>query len=244
MACTNPINIQTCTLNVRGLRDQLKRRSLFKWFTEFKFDIIFLQETHVTENFVSTFNKDCTGKVYHCVSDSAHSRGVAILIRDTIDFTFTNIHKDNDGRKIILNCDIDNNSFSLVCAYAPNDGKLRLDFLKRLGKWIRQYCRYEKQTICGADLNTVDRAIDRSTGNLDRTSGQFTLFKNFTELIDTFRQLNGNNVEYTFIDPSCNGIKSRIDYIMASVYLAEHTMKTKVILSPIPGSCCPFSSKC
>ena len=234
MAGTNQINVQTCTLNVRGLRDHFKRRTLFKWLIELKLDIIFLQETHVTENFIATFNKDWPGKVYHCCSDSAHSKGVAILIKNTVDFSFINMHKDNDGRKIILNCDIENNSFSLVCAYAPNDGKTRLEFLKRLGKWIKQYCRYEKKIICGADLNTVDRNIDRSTGNLDRTSAQFTHFKSFTDLTDIFRKMNGNNVEYSFIDPSGNGIKSRIDYIMTSKFLADHTMKTKVILAPVP----------
>lgn len=128
----NPIDIHVLTLNVRGLRERTKRISLFKWLNDLDADVIFLQETHVTQSFVSEFNQDWSGKAFHGVTDSSHSRGVAILIKNKINFNLINIHSDNEGRKIFLNCEIDKNNFSLLCAYAPNDGKRRVDFLKRL----------------------------------------------------------------------------------------------------------------
>ena len=44
-----------------------------------KVDVICLQETYCTKDFVPKFDQLWKGKVVHSVSDSAHSKGVAIL---------------------------------------------------------------------------------------------------------------------------------------------------------------------
>ena len=95
---------------------------------------------------------------------------MAILLKEKINHTIINIHKSEDGRRLIINVTIQGSNYCLVCAYAPNEGKVRIDFLKRLQKWVKQKCCDEDKVIMGADLNTVDNIKDRSTGNLDQSS--------------------------------------------------------------------------
>ena len=43
-----PIDVRICSLNVRGLRNALKRRCLFNWIRDSDYQLILLQETHST----------------------------------------------------------------------------------------------------------------------------------------------------------------------------------------------------
>ena len=42
-------NIKILSLNVRGIRNQLKRTRIFNYLKKFNADVILLQETHVLE---------------------------------------------------------------------------------------------------------------------------------------------------------------------------------------------------
>ena len=55
--------LKISSLNVNGLRQKFKQDIIFSRFSNFGFDIVFLQETHVT-NIVeaSKFSKLCEGK--------------------------------------------------------------------------------------------------------------------------------------------------------------------------------------
>ena len=44
-----PFNASFCSLNARGLNQARKRRQLFRWLHNYKFDVIFLQETYSTQ---------------------------------------------------------------------------------------------------------------------------------------------------------------------------------------------------
>ena len=54
--------LKIATLNVRGLHDHSKRRKLFHWLKQLNYDIVFLQETYCTQNFVKVFNSTWDGK--------------------------------------------------------------------------------------------------------------------------------------------------------------------------------------
>ena len=42
------LDIKLYSLNVRGLRDKVKRRCMFDWLRNTQYDIFILQETHST----------------------------------------------------------------------------------------------------------------------------------------------------------------------------------------------------
>ena len=48
MYMETPIDVRLCSLNVRGLRNALKRRCVFNWIRNSDYHLILLQETHST----------------------------------------------------------------------------------------------------------------------------------------------------------------------------------------------------
>ena len=87
---TNQLKI--LTLNVRGLNDCNERRKLFSWLKDTKPDIKCLQETFCTSKLLPLFNSEWTGKAYHSLSDSSHSRGVAILVSSNLNYEVIDHH--------------------------------------------------------------------------------------------------------------------------------------------------------
>ena len=69
----------------RGLRNKQKRRRLFEWIRNKKFEIIALQETYCTEDFIDQFNSDWDGQVWHSPTTSSDSSGTCILISKEFD---------------------------------------------------------------------------------------------------------------------------------------------------------------
>ena len=224
-------NLKCVTLNCRGLRDKGKRLSVFQYLKDENVDVACLQETYVTDNFICMFNKDWPGQIFHAYSDSTHSRGVAILLKKTLNSTLIDTHRSEDGRRIMINLNINDEEFCFISAYAPD--KNRIEFLKKLSSWISKYACNTDRVIIGADLNTVDNVDDRSSKNLDYSSSQFTKFKQTLNLIDVWRDLNNGEIEYTYLHPSVLS-SSRIDYILCSTRLASFVKSSFVNVAPVP----------
>ena len=52
------------------------------WLKEQEVDVIFLQETFCTQKLEPVFKTDWNGSSFHCIINSSHSRGVAILFSE------------------------------------------------------------------------------------------------------------------------------------------------------------------
>ena len=66
------------SMNVKGLRRRAKRRSAFNFFKQRKFDIICLQETHITESVKDEWEREWkNGLVYN--AGTPKSLGQVIL---------------------------------------------------------------------------------------------------------------------------------------------------------------------
>ena len=159
---TNDFNLKVITLNVRGLGEKRKRQTIIQYINDKKIDVAFLQETFITKKNEHNLKKDWDGYIFHCLSNSSFSRGVSILIRRELKVKVNNIYKSDDARKLMINADINDSAFSLICAYSPNQVSSRIDFFKRLSKWIKQRCCDDDKIIIGADLNAVDNEMDRT----------------------------------------------------------------------------------
>ena len=108
------------SLNVRGLRNSLKRRSIFCFLKDQKCDVYFLQETHSEPNDENIWRSEWGGAIFFS-HGSLHNRGVCILLNPSFNCTFENIHKDQLGRIILIDLNFNRNNFSLCNIYAPND---------------------------------------------------------------------------------------------------------------------------
>jgi len=91
------------SLNVRGLRDNIKRREVFNWLRAKKFSIYMLQEVHSTEN---TNHLRSAEWGYQTIFSTYKSNkaGVCILFNNNFNLQIEKLFIDPSGRFII--CDI------------------------------------------------------------------------------------------------------------------------------------------
>ena len=116
--------INLCSLNVNGLQNREKRGQAIEWVKSMKCDIAYFQETHFDQNIENEINFNTDFNVYGSVGTSA-SRGVAIFINKAVNYKVIDKVTDENGRIVLLNVQIDDAFFSLVCIYAPNSKTLR-----------------------------------------------------------------------------------------------------------------------
>ena len=107
------MDMKLCSFNCRGMQDHVKRRKIFHYFRNLDSDIIFLQETHSDKN-DELFWKSQWGESAWFSSFTSNSRGVAILIRNTVTLNVKSVFRDPNGRFLILSTLLNGLSVSLV----------------------------------------------------------------------------------------------------------------------------------
>ena len=106
--------ISVVSLNVNGLRDHRKRRLLFDFLKYEKFDVIFLQETHIaTVEDCVKWNKESGLKGYWSLG-LCNSCGVGILLRDPDRFKHCTFRCDAAERIISLDCTFNSQDFKVL----------------------------------------------------------------------------------------------------------------------------------
>ena len=136
MSVKNMINL--CSLNVNGLQNREKRGRAIEWVKSMKCDIAYFQETHFDQNIENEINFNTDFNVYGSIGTSA-SRGVAIFINKAVNYKVIDKVTDENGRIVLLNVQIDDAVFSLVCIYAPNSKTLRNMFFKKVSNFCKEH---------------------------------------------------------------------------------------------------------
>ena len=120
------------SLNVRGIRDQVKRRSIFLYLKDHDSKIYFLQETYSQPGDEIIWKNEWGGEVFFS-HGTKHSKGVCILLHPTvqnkIDYSFIS---DKAGRIVLITCALNSLKLSLVNIYAPNNQSEQLEFFTKL----------------------------------------------------------------------------------------------------------------
>ena len=158
-------NIHILTLNVQGIRDKNKRYRLYEWLKCQKFNICFLQETHLTEDIINTFRNETQNKYisYHSFGKS-NSCGVSILINESSDFSCISCETDKAGRMLVLTADVYDDKYTFVNIYAPNDHTNRNIYFKNISLSLNKLKINKDDTvIIGGDFNEVQSTNDRKT---------------------------------------------------------------------------------
>ena len=223
-------NIHLLTLNVQGVRDKNKQARLFQWGKQQKANILFLQETHITNDIQQNFDRQFNGTVAHSPGTS-NSRGVAILIHSSINHKVLNTYNDVFGRILILNVEIDAQIYSLINVYAPNNPNDRNSFFKQTSDKIAEYA--QGTILLGGDFNEIlDPKLDQrnrtniipkrtkasnSLGNLCKTH----------KLIDIWRNRNKKKKQFTWKRHALNEA-SRIDYFLIQNDLELNTVSCDI----------------
>ena len=107
--------------NVNGLKSSKKRIKMFEYFRDKVSNngIIFLQETHSTENAHNKWWDDFQGQIFFS-HGTANSCGVMIGFLRNKKIKYNKIRTDNNGRIIVLEAEIDDEIFLLINLYNPN----------------------------------------------------------------------------------------------------------------------------
>ena len=201
------------TLNINGLRDQVKREALLLWFSSMapSLDIICIQETHSTSDaeLLSWFN----GSPYSCIGShlSNHSAGVCILFKPC--FVLSHFECHHSGRFVVADFTSCYHEFRVLCVYAPNQYLVRRGFFEDL------FCfsNVAIPVFLLGDFNSVfDRALDRSSSHIDFAARDTSdklgdLFLEFN-VIDIWRSLHLVSKSFTWTRPD-GTMSSRIDLV-------------------------------
>jgi exonuclease III len=219
------------SLNVLGLRNNMKRKSLFRHFKQNKFDIVCIQESHVTQNIIETWKTEWGGEVIYCEGTS-HSKGQLILIRKHFPWEWS-IEK-LASRIIAIKVKRDDKDMCIFNVYAPNSSPDLRDFFKDLTGIINE-TDIQHKIICG-DFNCV------LNNELDIISGEphhkylVENVNNFVEntgLTDSWRLFNAETKEYSWARKRANAfIARRLDYIFATDSIIDDLIECNMYSLP------------
>ena len=112
-------NIHISSLNVRGLRNKEKREKIFTWLKDQSLSIIFLQETHSSNEIMNIWEKQWGSKAYFS-GNSSQSKGVAILINNNFNYNIIEYRDLMPGRLQTLEIEINDKTLTLINIYGPN----------------------------------------------------------------------------------------------------------------------------
>jgi exonuclease III len=238
MEDNNKEPLQMMSLNANGLRNGVKRRSLFNWLKQShngKSKIIFLQETHADQKVEKTWKDEWGGEVLFANGTSG-SKGVAILLPTNIEYKVDETIIDPGGRYLATKLTISSTTFWLCNCYAPTGDNQteKLAWLAKIQPLLDQ--NSDKNVIIGGDLNDVFIPhLDKykckpNTLETEYVKAWKTLC-NDTDLSDAWRLLNPTTKQYTWRQGGSSKTlrQSRLDYWLSSNHMLYELVQTSIL---------------
>ena len=209
--------LKLLSFNARGLRDYKGRRKLFAYFHTHKYDLMLLQETHSCQQ--TTFIGVASGAVIYLSHGDNNSRGVAILIKPTLSYSLSKDLIDPNGRFIIIDIYLNNDSFTIINVYGPNidDPSFFKDLSQRL---LDFQC---SSIIWAGDFNFVFNLQLDKQGGLQRTNfnarSEVLSLMGYYDLVDIWRERNPKSNLFTWHSSKDSDIHCRLDFFLCSRHL-------------------------
>ena len=225
--CLNVLSFK----NVRGIHDLTKRKSIFTWVRNRKADITSLQETYSTSDVIDSWKYQWPGDMYYS-HGSNHSKGVFVLIRETLQFELKSVKKDTQGRFVIVKGIVQECFVLLINIYAPNKTNEATDFYENLWSTLLEsdYDQDYKIVIGGdfnAPLNFQLDSYRSKTEKREVVTKIRDLILDFN-LVDIWRIRNSNKMRYTWKQKK-PVIQRRLDYWLISDDFQDDMDNTDII---------------
>lgn len=177
------------SVNVRGLKDNIKRKALFLYAKSHKASFCFFQECHSTKE-DTNFWRAQWGNELWLAHGSSHSAGVAILRND---FTGNVVDTDNDpaGHFCFVTISLEGNVVIAVNIYGYNsssDNDILLDIVEdKLKQWLNKYP--DAILIIGGYFNvTQNDLLDSWPPCQSNSSGKLKSFMDRYDIVDIWRE--------------------------------------------------------
>jgi exonuclease III len=237
----NQVNIKSplnfVSFNARGLGNNVKLGNLFHWLTkyhEIQGKIVFLQETHVIKAREYKWKNIWQGKPFFA-NGTSNSRGVAILLPKSLDYTLHDVKIDPNGRYIAIKLEFEESIYGIINGYAPtaNDLEGQLAWLKQIVEIIEDYG--DTNLIFGGDINEGLTGLDKFV-KLDKWKpNEYVLaWKEAChefQLTDIWRVLNPYAHKYTWKQGTNkkNLRRSRLDFWIVSSSIMYKVDNTSIV---------------
>ena len=190
-------NLLIKSLNVRGLRDDRKRREMFHVFHKSKYNIFLIQETHSTKECEIQWRTEWGGDIYYSHGTNV-ARGTCILIEKSLGKQVHDVVVDDDGRYVILDAEIGNIRLTLASIYGPNSDDS--DFFVDLTALTENIVNDNR--IIGGDWNVVlNIEKDKKGGQAQTHSNSLQVIQTWmeeTDLVDIWRLKNPDDFKFTW----------------------------------------------
>ena len=134
-------------VNVRGIRDRIKRKNIFEWTKSKGGDVIFLQETYCTQDIEHVWKQDWGGQMFFS-HGSSHSKDVLVLLSPEVKIKIDQVKVDDGGCYIFLKGDILDSKLILGNVYFPTRDKTQ-----------QQIQVLDKIDLCISDLHSCNYSL-------------------------------------------------------------------------------------
>ena len=217
-------------LNARGIRTFEKRKAIFSWLLNSGANICFLQEPTVLKK--SKISRENIGeeKMFF-LHGRCHSRGVLVLVRDSLDFQLRSIKVDSQGRHVFLEFSIQESPYFLLNINTPSKCSEQCIFFKVVSE-ILKAARTEQDypIIVGGDFNVIlDPDLDGRGGN-NRKEDSAKLVQDMPpdfDLVNIWRIRNPTASRFTWHQKT-SLVQRRLDYWLVSDSLQDEKISAKI----------------
>ena len=208
-------NLKIASLNVNGLSNPVKRSRVLAKIRKDKSQIIFLQETHMSNSEHEKLKKFGHSNTYYSSCKNNRKRGVAIMISNSLNFDLIKEKRDDEGRYVIIKGRIDNVLVSFVNVYAPPESDR--SFLKKLFELI--VSESEGILVCSGDWNTIlNHRLDTTSSSRHGSlkSKDLNVLMKEAGLFDVWRSTHTRDREFTHYSAT-HKVHSRLDFFLMNI---------------------------
>ena len=238
-------NLSILSNNVNGLCLSKKRVHMFEYFKDriVNNGIIFLRETHSSEDTFNEWWDDFKGEVFFSYGTTS-SCGVMTGYVGSKKFSVNKICKDSSGRVLIIEAEIETGTFILLNLYNPNSETEQLQTLSNVDLLLSDSSLDDTKIIVFAgDFNLVfNQKIESTGGNAVLNKKPISKVLQITEkydFIDIWKVRNSSSTRFTFRKSHFSGfIQRRLGYIFIFNLIQESIQNIDVL----PSFCSDYSS--
>lgn len=233
------VNILFGSLNVRGLKEIVKRKALFLYCKGRKSNCVFLQETHSSDS-DTTFWTNQWGDEILFSHGSSRSGGVAICFNNFPGDIMTH-RTDTNGHWLIAVTKVEGLFVILTNVYGYNNDNQNKIMLEEITNSISELKgRYPTEYILmGGDWNmTPNEWHDRWPSRTSRPQYNNLIcdFMANNNLTDVWRAMNPGLQCFSWFKPN-GASKSRIDFWLGSDRVLNQTSKALISNAPLSDHC-------
>ena len=221
------VTLKITSLNVRGLRDDAKRREVFNWLRAKRPSICMLQEVHCIEKTNHLWKAEWGYQAYF-TSFESNKAGVCILFNNNFNLQLQRLYTDPAGRFIICDLKANEKLLTLANIYAPNEDKPSF-FQNFYDHLLNFNC---EDIIIGGDFNLVLNIENDKKGGIAKThQNSLKTVQEISEnldLLDVWRIHNPDDKRYTWRQRQPK-VYCRLDFFLISQSVIGDVTNTDIV---------------